>query len=145
MTDEANAEPTGKILSFPTEQRRVSVATERQSSEFMTSDDLVGMLTSSDLDILSGIDFEKINLTVDTSFDKSDITYGWDEFISKVDFTAGPDKNMFGDTKAVYTSTLETVTNLLVEVHRLNAQAQDGVMDELNYQLEDLVKWLKTQ
>ena len=52
---------------------------------------------------------------------------------------------MFGDTKAVYTSTLETVTNLLVEVHRLNAQAQDGVMDELNYQLEDLVKWLKTQ
>ena len=144
MTDEANAEPTGKILSFPTEQRRVSVATERQSSEFMTSDDLVGMLTSSDLDILSGIDFDKMNLSID-SYDNNDVTYSWDEFISKVDFTAGPDKNMFGDTKAVYTSTLETVTNLLVEVHRLNAQAQDGVMDELNYQLEDLVKWLKTQ
>jgi hypothetical protein len=144
MTDEANAEPTGKILSFPTEQRRVSVATERQSSEFMTSDDLVGMLTSSDLDILSGIDFDKMNLSID-SYDNNDVTYSWDEFISKVDFTAGPDKNMFGDTKAVYTSTLETVTNLLVEVHRLNAKAQDGVMDELNYQLEDLVKWLKTQ
>lgn len=144
MTDEANAEPTGKILSFPTEQRRVSVATERQSSEFMTPDDLVGMLTSSDLDILSGIDFDKMNLSID-SYDNNDVTYSWDEFISKVDFTAGPDKNMFGDTKAVYTSTLETVTNLLVEVHRLNAQAQDGVMDELNYQLEDLVKWLKTQ
>jgi hypothetical protein len=144
MTDEANAEPTGKILSFPTEQRRVSVATERQSSEFMTPDDLVGMLTSSDLDILSGIDFDKMNLSID-SYDNNDVTYSWDEFISKVDFTAGPDKNMFGDTKAVYTSTLETVTNLLVEVHRLNAQAQDGVMDELNYQLEGLVKWLKTQ
>ena len=144
MTDEANAEPTGKILSFPTEQRRVSVATERQSSEFMTPDDLVGMLTSSDLDILSGIDFDKMNLSID-SYDNNDVTYSWDEFISKVDFTAGPDKNMFGDTKAVYTSTLETVTNLLVEVHRLNAQAQDGVIDELNYQLEDLVKWLKTQ
>jgi hypothetical protein len=144
MTDDANAEPTGKILSFPTEQRRVSVATERQSSEFMTSDDLVGMLTSSDLDILSGIDFDKMNLSID-SYDNNDVTYSWDEFISKVDFTAGPDKNMFGDTKAVYTSTLETVTNLLVEVHRLNAKAQDGVMDELNYQLEDLVKWLKTQ
>jgi hypothetical protein len=144
MTDEANAEPTGKILSFPTEQRRVSVATERQSSEFMTPDDLVGMLTSSDLDILSGIDFDKMNLSID-SYDNNDVTYSWDEFISKVDFTAGPDKNMFGDTKAVYTSTLETVTNLLVEVHRLNAKAQDGVMDELNYQLEDLVKWLKTQ
>jgi hypothetical protein len=144
MTDDANAEPTGKILSFPTEQRRVSVATERQSSEFMTPDDLVGMLTSSDLDILSGIDFDKMNLSID-SYDNNDVTYSWDEFISKVDFTAGPDKNMFGDTKAVYTSTLETVTNLLVEVHRLNAKAQDGVMDELNYQLEDLVKWLKTQ
>jgi|SaaInlStandDraft_1057018.scaffolds.fasta_scaffold62384_2 hypothetical protein len=144
MTDEANAEPTGKILSFPTEQRRVSVATERQSSEFMTPDDLVGMLTSSDLDILSGIDFDKMNLSID-SYDNNDVTYSWDEFISKVDFTAGPDKNMYGDTKAVYTSTLETVTNLLVEVHRLNAQAQDGVIDELNYQLEDLVKWLKTQ
>ena len=144
MTDEANAEPTGKILSFPTEQRRVSVATERQSSEFMTPDDLVDMLTSSDLDILSGIDFDKINLSID-SYDNNDITYSWDEFISKVDFTAGPGKNMFGDTKAVYTSTLETVTNLLVEVHRLNAKAQDSVMDELNYQLEDLVKWLKTQ
>ena len=144
MTDEANAEPTGKILSFPTEQRRVSVATERQSSEFMTPEDLVGMLTSSDLDILSGIDYDKINLSID-SYDQNDITYSWDEFISKVDFTAGPDKNMFGDTKAVYTSTLETVTNLLVEVHRLNAKAQDGVMDELNYQLEDLVRWLKTQ
>ena len=145
MTDEANAEPTGKILSFPTEQRRVSVATERQSSEFMTPDDLVGILTESDYDILSGIDFEKINLTVDTSFDKSDITYGWDEFITEIDFTAGPDKNMFGDSKAVYTSTLETVTNLLVEVHRLNAKAQDGVMDELNYQLKDLVDWLRDQ
>ena len=144
MTDEANAEPTGKILSFPTEQRRVSVATERQSSEFMTPDDLVGMLTSSDLDILSGIDFDKMNLSID-SYDNNDVTYSWDEFISKVDFTAGPDKNMYGDTKAVYTSTLETVTNLLVEVHRLNAKAQDGVMDELNYQLEDLVRWLKTQ
>ena len=144
MTDEANAEPTGKILSFPTEQRRVSVATERQSSEFMTPDDLVGMLTSSDLDILSGIDFDKMNLSID-SYDNNDVTYSWDEFISKVDFTAGPDKNILGDTKAVYSSTLETVTNLLVEVHRLNAKAQDGVLDELNYQLEDLVKWLKTQ
>ena len=144
MTDEANAEPTGKILSFPTEQRRVSVATERQSSEFMTPDDLVGMLTSSDLDILSGIDYDKINLSID-SYDQNDITYSWDEFISKVDFTAGPDKNIFRDTKSVYSSTLETVTNLLVEVHRLNAKAQDGVLDELNYQLEDLVKWLKTQ
>ena len=144
MTDEANAEPTGKILSFPTEQRRVSVATERQSSEFMTPDDLVGMLTSSDLDILSGIDFDKMNLSID-SYDNNDITYSWDEFISKVDFTAGLDKNVFGDSKAVYTSTLETVTNLLVEVHRLNAKAQDGVLDELNYQLEDLVRWLKTQ
>ena len=144
MTDDANAEPTGKILSFPTEQRRVSVATERQSSEFMTPDDLVGMLTSSDLDILSGIDYDKINLSID-SYDQNDITYSWDEFISKVDFTAGPDKNIFRDTKSVYSSTLETVTNLLVEVHRLNAKAQDGVLDELNYQLEDLVKWLKTQ
>ena len=99
MTDEANAEPTGKILSFPTEQRRVSVATERQSSEFMTPDDLVGMLTSSDLDILSGIDYDKINLSID-SYDQNDITYSWDEFISKVDFTAGPDKNIFRDTNS---------------------------------------------
>ena len=144
MTDEANTEPTGKILSFPTEQRRVSVATERQSSEFMTPDDIVGMLTNTDLDILSGIDFNKINLSID-SYDNNDITYSWDEFISKVDFTAGPDKNMFGDSKAVYSSTLETVTDLLVEVHRLNAQAQDGVMDELNYQLKDLVDWLRDQ
>ena len=85
-----------------------------------------------------------MNLSIE-AYDQNDVTYSWDEVISKVDFTAGPDKNVFGDTKAVYTSTLETVTNLLVEVHRLNAKAQDGVMDELNYQLEDLVRWLKTQ
>ena len=101
-------------------------------------DDIYGLAISTAISTIKHIIYDNI-------YGANQSQLAVDITISKVDFTAGPDKNMYGDTKAVYTSTLETVTNLLVEVHRLNAQAQDGVIDELNYQLEDLVKWLKTQ
>ena len=136
--DTANNEPTAKILSFPTEQRRVSVATEREEGMMFTTDDLQSLLNFEDL---IKIDLDKLNLTMETDHDS--FTYNWSEYMEQVDLTREPDNNIFSKTKDPYTDVLMIITNMLVEVHRLNSQAKAGQLDELNYQLKDLVEWLK--
>ena len=136
--DTANNEPTAKILSFPTEQRRVSVATERDEGMMFTTDDLQSLLNFEDL---IKIDLDKLNLTMETDHDS--FTYNWSEYMEQVDLTREPDNNIFSKTKDPYTDALMIITNMLVEVHRLNSQAKAGQLDELNYQLKDLVEWLK--
>jgi len=136
--DTANNEPTAKILSFPTEQRRVSVATEREDGMLFTTDDLQSLLNFEDL---IKIDLDKLNLTMESDHDS--FTYNWSEFMEQVDLTRQPDNNIFSKTKDPYTDALMIITDMLVEVHRLNSESKAGQLDELNYQLKDLVQWLR--
>lgn len=136
--DDANSEPTAKILSFPTEQRRVSVATEREDGMMFTADDLQSLLNFDDL---IKIDLDKLNLTMES--DHESFTYNWSEFMEQVDLTKQPDNTIFNKHKDPYTDVLMTITNMLVHVHRLNSEAKVSQVDELNYQLKDLVEWLK--
>jgi len=136
--DTANNEPTAKILSFPTEQRRVSVATEREDGMLFTTDDLQSLLNFEDL---IKIDLDKLNLTMESDHDS--FTYNWSEFMEQVDLTKEPDNNIFSKTKDPYTDALMIITDMLVEVHRLNSESKAGQLDELNYQLKDLVQWLR--
>ena len=136
--DTANNEPTAKILSFPTEQRRVSVATEREDGMMFTTDDLQSLLNFKDL---IKIDLDKLNLTMESDHDS--FTYNWSEFMEQVDLTRQPDNYIFSKTKDPYTDALMIITDMLVEVHRLNSESKAGQLDELNYQLKDLVQWLR--
>jgi hypothetical protein len=139
MKDDSNTEPSAKILSFPTEQRRVSVATERGQSLIFTSEDLLNLLETSDVNDLMEINFDDINLTIKN--DHNSFTYNWDEFMNGVDLSKN-DVSIFSRSDRPYTDVLETVTELLVLVHKLNHKSQDGMLDELNYQLKDMVSWL---
>jgi len=136
--DTANNVPTAKILSFPTEQRRVSVATEREDGMLFTTDDLQSLLNFEDL---IKIDLDKLNLTMESDHDS--FTYNWSEFMEQVDLTRQPDNNIFSKTKDPYTDALMIITEMLVEVHRLNSESKAGQLDELNYQLKDLAQWLR--
>ena len=138
MTDEANTEPCGKILSFPTEQRRVAVATERQDGSLFTPEELSDLISQ-----FTDIDMSDIQVTIDNL--ENSIQYSFEELADN-DFRISPDdaKNFFAmkEDKTVYTETLEAITELLVSVHTLNGSAQDGVLDEVKYQVKDIVKWL---
>jgi hypothetical protein len=136
--DNANNEPTAKILSFPTEQRRVSVATEREDGMMFTPEHLKSLLNFDDL---IKIDLDRLDLTIQSDHDS--FTYNWNEFMEGVDLTKEPDRTIFSRPQEPYTETLKTVTSLLVEVHRLNSLSKDSQLDELNHHLKDLLSWLK--
>ena len=136
--DDGNIHARAQILSFPTEQRRVAVATERQDGNLFTPTELEEMISN-----FTDIDFSEINVTID-NFENS-VTYSFQE-LSDNEFRldASDISNLFkkNKDKTIYTETLEAITELLVSVHTLNGQSQDGVLDEVNHQIKDIVKWL---
>ena len=136
--DNGNVEHTADILTFPTEQRRVAVATERQDGNLFTPSELEDMISQ-----FVDIDFDDINVTIDNY--ENSIQYSFQELADnefKID--ASDISNLFNkkQDKTVYTETLEAITELLVCVHTLNGSAQDGVLDEIRHQVKDIVKWL---
>ena len=136
--DNGNVEQTADILTFPTEQRRVAVATERQDGNLFTPDELSELISQ-----FVDVDMSDIQVTID-NFENS-IQYSFDELADN-EFRISPDdaKNFFkkGNDKSPYTECLETITELLVSVNTLNGQGQDGTLDEVRYQVWDIVKWL---
>ena len=58
--DNGNVEHTAEILTFPTEQRRVAVATERQDGNLFTPSELEEMISQ-----FVDVDFSDINVTID--------------------------------------------------------------------------------
>ena len=138
MTDEANTEPCGKILSFPTEQRRVAVATERQDGNLFTPEELSDLISQ-----FADVDMSEIQVSIDNL--ENSIQYSFDELADN-EFKITPDdaKNFFKKSEqSIYTQTLENITKLLVFVHGLNAVGQDGTLDEVNHQIKDLIRYLE--
>ena len=135
--DNGNVEHTADILTFPTEQRRVAVATERQDGNLFTPLELEEMISQ-----FVDVDFSDINVTIDNY--ENSIQYSFEELADnefKID--ASDISNLFRKKdKSIYTETLEAITELLVCVHTLNGQSQDGVLDEVRHQVKDIVKWL---
>ena len=136
--DDGNVQARAQILSFPTEQRRVAVATERQDGNLFTPTELEEMISQ-----FVDVDFSDINVTIDNY--ENSIQYSFTELADnefKID--ASDISNLFKkkEDKTVYTETLEAITELLVSVHTLNGQSQDGVLDEVRHQIKDIVKWL---
>ena len=136
--DNGNVEHTADILTFPTEQRRVAVATERQDGNLFTPDELSELISQ-----FVDVDFSDINVTIDNY--ENSIQYSFEELADN-EFRITPEdaKNFFSkkEDKSVYTDTLEAITELLVSVHTLNGQSQDGVLDEVRHQIRDIVRWL---
>jgi len=136
--DNGNVEHTADILTFPTEQRRVAVATERQDGNLFTPSELEEMISQ-----FVDVDFADINVTIDNY--ENSIQYSFEELADnefKID--ASDISNLFKkkEDKTVYTETLEAITELLVSVHTLNGQSQDGTLDEVKHQIKDIVRWL---
>ena len=136
--DDGNVQARAQILSFPTEQRRVAVATERQDGNLFTPSELEEMISQ-----FVDVDFSEINVTIDNY--ENSIQYSFEELADnefKID--ASDISNLFKkkEDKTVYTETLEAITELLVSVHTLNGQSQDSVLDEVRHQIKDIVKWL---
>ena len=136
--EDGNVQARAQILSFPTEQRRVAVATERQDGNLFTPSELEEMISQ-----FVDVDFSEINVTIDNY--ENSIQYSFSELADnefKID--ASDISNFFKkkEDKTVYTETLEAITELLVSVHTLNGQSQDGVLDEVRHQIKDIVKWL---
>ena len=138
MTDEANAEPTGKILSFPTEQRRVAVATERQNGSLFTPEELSELISQS-----ADVDMSEIQVSIDNL--ENSIQYSFEELADN-DFSisVSDSKNFFKKSEqSVYTRTLENITKLLVFVHGYNSSGQEGTLDEINREILDLINYLE--
>ena len=138
MTDEANAEPTGKILSFPTEQRRVAVATERQDGSLFTPEELSDLISQ-----FADVDMSEIQISIDNL--ENSIQYSFDELADN-DFSisVSDSKNFFKKSEqSVYTRTLENITKLLVFVHGYNNTGQEGSLDEINREILDLIEYLE--
>ena len=135
--DDGNVHATADILTFPTEQRRVAVATERQDGNLFTPTELEEMISQ-----FVDVDFSEINVTIDNY--ENSIQYSFEELADnefKID--ASDISNLFKKKdKTVYTETLEAITELLVCVHTLNGQSQDGTLDEVRHQVKDIVRWL---
>ena len=136
--DNGNVEHTADILTFPTEQRRVAVATERQDGNLFTPSELEEMISQ-----FVDVDFSEINVTIDNY--ENSIQYSFEELADnefKID--ASDISNLFTkkEDKSIYTDTLEAITELLVSVHTLNGQSQDSVLDEVRHQVKDIVRWL---
>ena len=138
MTDEANAEPTGKILSFPTEQRRVAVATERQDGSLFTPEELSELISQ-----FADVDMSEIQVSIDNL--ENSIQYSFDDLADN-DFKILPgDANNFfkKSEQSPYTQTLENITKLLVFVHGYNSTGQEGTLDEINREILDLINYLE--
>ncbi len=136
--DNGNVEHTAEILTFPTEQRRVAVATERQDGNLFSPSELEEMISQ-----FVDVDFADINVTIDNY--ENSIQYSFEELAdNEFRIDASDISNLFNkkQDKSVYTETLEAITELLVCVHTLNGQSQDGTLDEVKYQVKDIVKWL---
>lgn len=136
--DTSNVEQTADILTFPTEQRRVAVATERQDGNLFTPDELTELISQ-----FVDVDFTDINVTIDNY--ENSIQYSFEELAdNEFKISADDAKSFFkkGNDKSPYTECLETITELLVSVNTLNGQGQDGTLDEVRYQVSDIVKWL---
>lgn len=136
--DYGNVEHTADILTFPTEQRRVAVATERQDGNLFTPDELSELISQ-----FVDVDFADINVTID-NFENS-IQYSFEELAdNEFRINAEDAKNFFkqNNDKSPYTECLEAITELLVSVHTLNGQSQDGTLDEVRHQIKDIVRWL---
>ena len=136
--DDGNVQARAQILSFPTEQRRVAVATERQDGNLFTPTELEEMISQ-----FVDVDFSDINVTIDNY--ENSIQYSFTELAdNEFRIDASDISNLFKkkEDKTVYTETLEAITELLVSVHTLNGQSQDGVLDEVRHQIKDIVKWL---
>lgn len=136
--DNGNVEHTADILTFPTEQRRVAVATERQDGNLFTPSELEEMISQ-----FVDVDFSDINVTIDNY--ENSIQYSFTELADnefKID--ASDISSLFkkNNDKSIYTDTLEAITELLVSVHTLNGQSQDSVLDEVRHQVKDIVRWL---
>ena len=136
--EDGNVQARAQILSFPTEQRRVAVATERQDGNLFTPTELEEMISQ-----FVDVDFSDINVTIDNY--ENSIQYSFTELADnefKID--ASDISNLFkkNNDKSIYTDTLEAITELLVSVHTLNGQSQDSVLDEVRHQIKDIVKWL---
>jgi len=136
--DDGNVQARAQILSFPTEQRRVAVATERQDGNLFTPSELEEMISQ-----FVDVDFSEINVTIDNY--ENSIQYSFTELADnefKID--ASDISSLFRkkEDKSIYTETLEAITELLVSVHTLNGQAQDSVLDEIRHQIKDIVRWL---
>ena len=136
--DDGNVQARAQILSFPTEQRRVAVATERQDGNLFTPSELEEMISQ-----FVDVDFSEINVTIDNY--ENSIQYSFEELADnefKID--ASDISNLFkkNNDKSIYTDTLEAITELLVSVHTLNGQSQDSVLDEVRHQIKDIVRWL---
>jgi len=136
--DDGNVQARAQILSFPTEQRRVAVATERQDGNLFTPTELEEMISQ-----FVDVDFSDINVTIDNY--ENSIQYSFTELADnefKID--ASDISNLFkkNNDKSIYTDTLEAITELLVSVHTLNGQSQDSVLDEVRHQIKDIVRWL---
>lgn len=136
--DDGNVQTRAQILSFPTEQRRVAVATERQDGNLFTPTELEEMISQ-----FVDVDFSDINVTIDNY--ENSIQYSFTELAdNEFRIDASDISNLFkkNNDKSIYTDTLEAITELLVSVHTLNGQAQDSVLDEVRHQVKDIVKWL---
>ncbi len=136
--DNGNVEHTAEILTFPTEQRRVAVATERQDGNLFSPSEVQDMISQ-----FVDVDFADINVTIDNY--ENSIQYSFEELAdNEFRIDASDISNLFNkkQDKSVYTETLEAITELLVCVHTLNGQSQDGTLDEVKYQVKDIVKWL---
>ena len=136
--EDGNVQARAQILSFPTEQRRVAVATERQDGNLFTPTELEEMISQ-----FVDVDFSDINVTIDNY--ENSIQYSFEELAdNEFRIDASDISNLFKkkEDKTVYTETLEAITELLVSVHTLNGQSQDGVLDEVRHQIKDIVKWL---
>ena len=136
--DDGNVQARAQILSFPTEQRRVAVATERQDGNLFTPTELEEMISQ-----FVDVDFSDINVTIDNY--ENSIQYSFTELAdNEFRIDASDISNLFKkkEDKTVYTETLEAITELLVSVHTLNGQSQDGVLDEVRHQIKDIVRWL---
>ena len=136
--DDGNVQARAQILSFPTEQRRVAVATERQDGNLFTPTELEELISQ-----FVDVDFSDINVTIDNY--ENSIQYSFEELAdNEFRIDASDISNLFKkkEDRSVYTGTLEAITELLVSVHTLNGQAQDSVLDEVRHQIKDIVKWL---
>ena len=136
--EDGNVQARAQILSFPTEQRRVAVATERQDGNLFTPSELEELISQ-----FVDVDFSDINVTIDNY--ENSIQYSFEELAdNEFRIDASDISNLFKkkEDKTVYTETLEAITELLVSVHTLNGQSQDGVLDEVRHQIKDIVKWL---
>ena len=136
--EDGNVQARAQILSFPTEQRRVAVATERQDGNLFTPTELEEMISQ-----FVDVDFSDINVTIDNY--ENSIQYSFTELAdNEFRIDASDISSLFkkNNDKSIYTDTLEAITELLVSVHTLNGQSQDSVLDEVRHQVKDIVRWL---